>query len=80
MNIEIDQETLNELELAFKFNDAVLRHLIVARREAELAASPMMKEEKSRSFPDKAGERGERKEGSPAPAEGAAPSAPAPAA
>ena len=30
MNIECDQETLDELEHAFKFNDAVLRHLIVA--------------------------------------------------
>jgi small subunit ribosomal protein S6 len=30
MNLEIDQDTLNELEHAFKFNDAVLRHLIVA--------------------------------------------------
>ncbi len=30
MNIEVDQETLDELEHAFKFNDAVLRHLIVA--------------------------------------------------
>ena len=55
----------------------MLRHLIVAKREAELAPSPMMKEEKSRSFPDKAGERGERKESAPATAEGAAPSAPA---
>jgi small subunit ribosomal protein S6 len=29
MNLECDQETLDELEHAFKFNDAVLRHLIV---------------------------------------------------
>ena len=29
MNIECDNETLDELEHAFKFNDAVLRHLIV---------------------------------------------------
>jgi small subunit ribosomal protein S6 len=50
MNIEIDNETLAELEHAFKFNDAVLRHLIVAMREAVVAPSPMMKEEKSRSL------------------------------
>src|SRR5438128_8070774 len=37
MNIEVDQETLNELDHAFKFNDAVLRHLIVAMKEAVLA-------------------------------------------
>ena len=50
MNIECDQETLGELEHAFKFNDAVLRHLIVATTEAKVAPSPMMKEEKARSL------------------------------
>ena len=50
MNIECDAPTLGELEHAFKFNDAVLRHLIVAMREAALTPSPMMKEEKSRSM------------------------------
>ena len=50
MNIECDQETLDELDHAFRFNDAVLRHLVVSMKEAETAASPMMKEEKSRSL------------------------------
>jgi small subunit ribosomal protein S6 len=50
MNIECDAATLTELEHAFKFNDAVLRHLIVAMREAAVTPSPMMKEEKSRSL------------------------------
>ena len=50
MNIECDQETLDELEHGFKFNDAVLRHLIIQKSEAVTAASPMMKEEKSRSL------------------------------
>jgi small subunit ribosomal protein S6 len=49
MNIECDQETLNELEHAFKFNDAVLRHLVVKMKAAVSAPSPMMKEEKARS-------------------------------
>ena len=66
MNLECDQETLTELEHAFKFNDAVLRHLIVAVNEAVVTPSPMMKEEKSRSLTDKpaerGGERGERPE------------------
>ncbi|VVE46787.1 30S ribosomal protein S6 [Pandoraea capi] len=44
MNIECDQETLDELEHAFKFNDAVLRHLVVKMKKAETAPSPMMKE------------------------------------
>jgi small subunit ribosomal protein S6 len=50
MNIECDGETLAELEHAFKFNDAVLRHLTVKTDKAETAPSPMMKEEKSRSL------------------------------
>jgi small subunit ribosomal protein S6 len=50
MNIEVDQETLDELEHAFKFNDAVLRHLIIKVKAAVILPSAMMKEEKSRSF------------------------------
>jgi len=49
MNIECDQETLAELELGFKFNDAVLRHLTFSTKAAVTEASPMMKEEKSKS-------------------------------
>jgi small subunit ribosomal protein S6 len=49
MNIECDQESLDELEHAFKFNDAVLRHLIVNMTRAVTEPSPMMKEEKSRT-------------------------------
>ena len=51
MNIECGGETLTELEHAFKFNDAVLRHLTIQMTEAATAPSPMMKEEKSRSIP-----------------------------
>jgi len=50
MNIECDGETLAELEHAFKFNDAVLRHLIIKMKKAVATPSPMMKEEKSRSL------------------------------
>ncbi len=50
MNIECDNNTLSELENAFKFNDAVLRHLTVKMDKAETTPSPMMKEEKSRSL------------------------------
>jgi small subunit ribosomal protein S6 len=49
MNIECNSDTLGELDHAFKFNDAVLRHLIVRMDRAWTAPSPMMKEEKSRS-------------------------------
>ena len=51
MNIECDNEVLSELEHAFKFNDAVLRHLTVHMTEAVTTPSAMMKEEKSRSMP-----------------------------
>ena len=50
MNIECDGETLTELEHSFKFNDAVLRHLIVKMKAAVTTPSPMMKEEKSKSM------------------------------
>ncbi|MCX7135727.1 MAG: 30S ribosomal protein S6 [Proteobacteria bacterium] len=70
MNIECNNETLEELEHAFKFNDAVLRHLTVRMTEAMTAPSPMMKEEKSRSLTQPS---------APAPAAAAAAAAPAPA-
>ncbi|AUN94062.1 30S ribosomal protein S6 [Pseudazoarcus pumilus] len=50
MNIECGNEALAELEHAFKFNDAVLRHLVIQRKDAVTVASPMMKEEKARSL------------------------------
>jgi small subunit ribosomal protein S6 len=43
MNIECDGKTLDELEHAFRYNDAVLRHLTVKMKKAETTASPMMK-------------------------------------
>ncbi len=54
MNIECDQETLNELEHAFKFNDAVLRHLTISMKHAVTEPSPMMRagEEKPRDSRD----------------------------
>ena len=69
MNIEVGNETLAELEHAFKFNDAVLRHLTVSMREAVTGPSPMMKEEKSRNVTDGAEKREERKEEAPKAAE-----------
>jgi len=43
LNIECGNETLAELETGFRFNDAVLRHLTVARSKADTAPSVMMK-------------------------------------
>jgi len=43
MNIETSQSVLDELTSAFRFNDAVLRNLVIKRDEAVTEASPMMK-------------------------------------
>ncbi|RME33411.1 MAG: 30S ribosomal protein S6 [Gammaproteobacteria bacterium] len=48
MNIECDGETLRELTDAFRFNDAVLRNLVVRRDEAITGPSPMAREEEGR--------------------------------
>jgi small subunit ribosomal protein S6 len=50
MNIECDGETLDELEHAFKFNDAVLRHLTIKMSGPVSAPSAMMREEKSKAI------------------------------
>ena len=43
LNIEANQDVMTELEHAFKFNDAVLRHLTVLRKKAETGPSLMLK-------------------------------------
>jgi small subunit ribosomal protein S6 len=46
LNIECNQTVIDELKKAFKFNDAVLRHLILNTSEAITEESIMMKKEK----------------------------------
>ena len=41
LNVECDQPVLDEIKGAFQFNDAVLRHLVIARKKAITEASPM---------------------------------------
>lgn len=43
MNMECDKEALDELTNAFRFNDAVIRHLVISRNEAVTEPSPMFK-------------------------------------
>jgi len=43
LNVETDQKTLEELTGAFRFSDAVLRHLVVNMDEAVTEPSPMAK-------------------------------------
>ena len=45
MNIEVSQEGLSELQSAFKFNDAVLRDLIIRRKGAVVGNSKIYEEE-----------------------------------
>jgi len=49
MNIECDKDTLNELTNAFRYNDAVIRNLVLNMKEAVTESSPMMKEKESRT-------------------------------
>ena len=48
LNIECGKATLDELTGAFRFNDAVLRHMVIARDEAVTEPSPMAKPEEER--------------------------------
>ncbi|HET6586320.1 MAG TPA: 30S ribosomal protein S6 [Oleiagrimonas sp.] len=43
INIECDQTVLDELESGFRFNDAVLRHLVIKRPGADTEQSPILK-------------------------------------
>jgi len=71
MNIECDNDTLAELEGAFKFNDAVLRHLTIRRQDAVVEQSEMLKakEEKDRSSREHTDRRRAATEAKPAAAE-----------
>jgi small subunit ribosomal protein S6 len=45
MNIECELATLRELESAFRFSDAVLRSLVIKRKQAVTTPSPLIKQE-----------------------------------
>lgn len=51
MNIECNQEVLNELTTAFRFNDAVIRNMVLVCDEAITEPSPLMKEKEERREP-----------------------------
>lgn len=46
LNIECDLESLEELKSSFRFNDAVIRNLIISRKQAITEASPLVKKDK----------------------------------
>ena len=51
MNVECGSEALTEIESAFRFNDAVLRNLVIRRKEAITDTSPLAKEEEKDEAP-----------------------------
>ena len=60
MNVECGQQTLADLESAFRFNDAVLRHMTVRQDAAITEPSPLLKakderdvRERERSYDDR---------------------------
>jgi small subunit ribosomal protein S6 len=57
MNIECGQEVLDELNSTFRYNDAVLRSMVVRRDEAVTAESPIMKQENAEKADKEARER-----------------------
>ncbi len=48
LNVECNQTALDELKTAFKFNDAIIRSLILNQKEAITVESIMMKKEKEK--------------------------------
>lgn len=47
MNIECNNVALNNLKQAFRFNDAVIRNLVLSRELAIIEPSPLLKKEKA---------------------------------
>jgi small subunit ribosomal protein S6 len=60
MNIEVDKPTLDELESAFRFNDAVIRNLVISRKTAPDGHSRIYEEELREQEKDR--EREQRRE------------------
>ena len=59
-NIEVEQAILAELTESFRFNDAVLRHLIMKRDEADTEMSIIMKSKDEKGDKPERGERRRR--------------------
>ncbi|MCS5587966.1 MAG: 30S ribosomal protein S6 [Porticoccaceae bacterium] len=57
MNIECGQEVLEELNSTFRYNDAVLRSMVIRRDDAVTAESPIMKQENAEKADKEARER-----------------------
>jgi small subunit ribosomal protein S6 len=60
MNIECDDATLEELTSAFRFNDAVLRNLVIKRDQADTEPSPIAQAKDEQSERDEERNRRQR--------------------
>lgn len=61
LNIEVGQSVLDELVEGFRFNDAILRHIVIRREEAETEQSLIMKNKDEKPEKSDRPERGERR-------------------
>ena len=75
MNIECGADALDELESAFRFNDAVIRNMIVKCDEAVTEPSPLAKSKDEKEERSDRGERAEKREPAPEAAAEPAPAA-----
>ena len=62
MNVECNNESLKELQDAFRYNDAVLRNMIINQTQAVTTPSAMLQQKEERGGDRDRGERHERNE------------------
>ena len=60
MNVECSQSVLEEMQSAFRFNDAVIRNLIIQRDGPETEPSPLIRSRDERDTRDERDDRDER--------------------
>ena len=70
MNVEASQQAMDDLATTFRYNDAVIRNLVIRRDGPDVSESPIMKAEKeSRERKSRFEERAEKPRETEAPAE-----------
>lgn len=57
MNVECDNEALDALKHAFRYNDSILRHLILERETALVDVSAMLRTDEEKDRMERGGER-----------------------
>ncbi len=72
LNIECGQELLDELTATFRYNDAIIRHLVISRDEAITEETQIMKAERAERSEKESRERREAERAAKAEADAAA--------